>query len=83
MRPQHALDGRRLQQALEHPAGSAMLQTLVRGERVLGAVAAMAKLAHVQRVGLLVLVLKVSLERVVAAEGAAAVGALLGLVDTP
>jgi hypothetical protein len=58
-----------------------VLQALVRRERVLGAVAPVAELAHVQRVGLLVLVLEVPLERVVAAEGAPAVGALLGLVD--
>lgn len=43
----------------------------------------MAELAHVQCVGLLVLVLEMALERVVAAEGASAVGTLLGLVDAP
>lgn len=59
-----------------------MLQALVRGERVLGTIASMTELAHVQRVGLLVLVLEVALERVVAAEGSAAVGAFLRLVDT-
>ena len=58
-----------------------MLQALVRRERVLRAVPPVAELAHVERVGLLVLVLEVPLERVVAAEGAPAVGALLGLVD--
>lgn len=55
----------------------------MRGERVLGAVSPVAELAHVQRVGLFVLVLEVPLERVVAAEGAATVGALLRLVDAP
>lgn len=60
-RRQRALERRRLQQPLEHAAGAAMLQTLVRGQRVLGAVASMAELAHVQSVGLLVLVLEVSL----------------------
>lgn len=58
-----------------------MLQALVRGERVLGAVPSVAELAHVQSVRLLVLVLEVPLERVVAGEGAPAVGALLRLVD--
>lgn len=83
MRPQHALDRRGFEQPLEHPAGPAMLQTLVRGERVLSAIPSVAKLAHVQRIRLFVLVLKMSLQRVVAAEGASAVGALLGLVNAP
>lgn len=83
MRPQHALDGRRLEQSLEHAAGAAVLQALVRRQRVLGPVPAVAELADVQRVRLLVLVLEVALEGVVAAEGAPAVGALLRLVDAP
>lgn len=58
-----------------------MLQTLVRGERVLGPVTSVTELAHVERVGLFVLVLEVSLERVVAGEGAPTIGTLLGLVD--
>lgn len=72
---------RRLQQALEHATGATVLQTLVRCERVLGAVPPVAELAHVQRVRLLVLILEVPLQRVVAGEGAPAVGTLLGLVD--
>lgn len=78
---QHVLDGRRLQQPLQHAAAAAMLQALVRRQRVLGAVAPMAELAHVQRVRLLVLVLEVALQRVVAREGAPTVRALLRLVD--
>lgn len=82
-RRQRTLQRRGFEQTLEHAAGAAVLQALVRGERVLGAVAAVAELAHVQRVRLLVLILEVSLEGVVAREGAAAVGTLLRLVDAP
>lgn len=39
--------GRGLEQPLEHAAGAAVLQTLVRRQAVLGAVAAVAELAHV------------------------------------
>lgn len=80
---QRALQRRGLEQALQHAAGAAVLKALVGGQRVLGAVAAVAELAHVQRVRLLVLVLEMALEGVVAGEGAAAVGALLRLVDAP
>lgn len=80
---QAVLDGRRLEQPLEHAARAAVLQALVRRQRVLGAVPPVAELAHVQRVRLLVLVLEVPLQRVVAREGAPAVGALLRLVDAP
>lgn len=80
-RAKHALDGRGFEQTFEHAAGAPMLEALVRRERVFGTVSAVAELADVERVGLLVLVLEVALERVVAGEGAAAVGALLGLVD--
>lgn len=55
----------------------------MRREAVLGAVPPVAELAHVERVRLLVLVLEVTLQRVVAREGAMAVGTLLWLVDTP
>lgn len=79
--PQDALDGRGLEEPLEHAAGAAVLEALVGSEGVLGAVAPVAELADVQGVRLLVLVLEVALERVVAGEGAPAVGALLGLVD--
>lgn len=58
-----------------------MLQALVRGEAVLGAIASVAELAHVERVRLLVLVLEVALQRVVAGEGAMAVRTLLRFVD--
>lgn len=81
MWPQHALDRRRLQQTLQHATGAAVLQALVRGETVLGAVATVAELADVERVGLLVLVLEVALQRVVAGEGAVAVGTLLRFID--
>lgn len=63
---QRRLQSRSLQQSLEHAAGAAVLQTLMRRERVLGAVPPVAELAHVQRVRLLVLVLEVSFQRVVA-----------------
>lgn len=43
-----------------------MLQALVRGERVLGAVPAVAELAYVQGVRLLVLILEMTLQGVVA-----------------
>lgn len=72
-----------LEQPLEHAAGAAVLEALVGGEGVLGAVAPVAELAHVHRVRLLVLVLEVALQGVVAGEGATAVGALLGLVYAP
>lgn len=58
-----------------------MLQTLVRGERVLGPVPPVTELAHVQSVGLLVLVLEVSFQGIVTRECPAAVGTLLRLVD--
>lgn len=77
---QRAVQRRRLQQPLQHAAGAAVLQALVRRERVLGAVSPVAELAHVQRVRLLVLVLEVSLQRVVAGECPAAVRTLLRLV---
>lgn len=57
-----------------------MLQTLVRGEAVFSAVTTLAELADVERVRALVFVLEVTLERVVAAERAAAVRAFLRLV---
>lgn len=79
---QDTLDRRRLEQALEHAAGAPVLEALVRGEAVLGAVPAVAELAHVQGVRLLVLVLEVPLQRVVAGEGAMAVRTLLRLVDS-
>lgn len=78
---QTMLDGRRLQQALQHAARATVLQTLVRCQRVLGAISPVAELAYVQRVGLLVLVLKVPLQRVVAGECASTVGALLRLIN--
>lgn len=74
------LDGGGLEETFEHAAGAAMLKTLVGGERVLGAVAPIAELADVECVRLLVLVLEMALERVVAGEGAPAVGAFLRLV---
>lgn len=80
-RGQRAVQRRRLQQPLQHAAGAAVLQTLVRGQRVLGPVPPVAELAHVQRVGLLVLVLEVSFQRVITRECPAAVRTLLGLVD--
>lgn len=51
------------------------------GQRVLGAIPSMTKLAHVQRVRLLVLVLEMSLQRVVARECPTAVRTLLRFVD--
>lgn len=71
----------RLQQPLQHAAGAAVLQALVRRQRVLGPVPPVAELAHVQRVRLLVFVLEVSLQGIVTRECPAAVGTLLGLVD--
>lgn len=58
-----------------------MLQTLVRGQRVLCAISTVTELAHVQRIRLLVLVLEVALQRVVAGERAPTVRTLLRLVD--
>lgn len=81
VRAEHVLYGGRFEQPLQHSAGSPVLQTLVRGQTVLRAVPAMAEFAHVQRVRLLVLVLKMSFQRVVARECAMAVGTLLRLVD--
>lgn len=81
--PQDALDRRGLQQPLQHPGGASMLQTFVGRQRVFGPVSTMTKLAHVQRVRLLVLVLEVSFQRVVTAERPSTVGTLLGLVDAP
>lgn len=51
-------------------------------EGILGPVSPMAEFAHVKGVRLFVLVLEVSFEGVVTAEGASAVGAFLWLVDT-
>lgn len=53
----------------------------MRREAVLGAVPPVAKLAHVERVRLLVLVLEVTLQRVIARECAMAVGTLLGFIN--
>lgn len=58
-----------------------MLQTLVCGQAILRAVAPMAELAHIQRVRLFVLVLKVAFQGVVAREGTVTVGTLLRLID--
>lgn len=77
-----AFDRGSLQKALEHTTGASVLQAFVGREGVLRAVATVAKLAHVQRIRLLVLVLEVALKRIVAGEGAPAVRALLGLVYT-
>lgn len=59
-----------------------MLQAFVRCQGVLRAVSPVTELAHVERVGLLVLVLEVSFERVVAGERSSAVRTLLRLVDS-
>lgn len=77
-----AVQCRRLQQPLEHAARAAVLQALVRRQRVLRPVSPVAELAHVQRVGLLVLVLEVSFQGIVTRECPAAVGTLLRLVDS-
>jgi len=58
-----------------------MLQTFVRRQWVLSAISSMAELTHIQGIGLFVLVLKVSLQWVVAGERTAAVGTFLRLVD--
>jgi hypothetical protein len=50
-----------LEQPPQHDVGTSVLEALVRGQAVLCAVAAAAKLARVQGVGLLVAVLEVSL----------------------
>lgn len=78
---QRAVQRRRLQQPLQHAAGAAVLQALVRRQRVLGAVPPVAELAHVQRIRLLVLILEVSLQGIVTRKCPAAVGTLLRLVD--
>lgn len=77
---QDVLDGRRLEQSLEHATGASMLQALVGCQGVLGAIAPVAEFAHIQRVRLLVLVLEVPLKRVVARERSPAVRTLLRLV---
>lgn len=79
---QRRVQRRRLQQPLQHAAGAAVLQALVRGQRVLGPVPPVTELAHVQRVRLLVLVLEVSFQGIVTRECPAAVRTLLWLVDT-
>lgn len=68
-------------QSLQHATAATVLQTLVRRQAVLRAVASVAELAHIQRVRLLVLVLEVTLQRVVTGEGAMAVRTFLRLVD--
>jgi len=60
------LDRRGLEESLEHAARAAVLQALVRRQRVLRAVLSLAELADVVRVRLLVLVLVVALQGVVA-----------------
>lgn len=60
--PQHTLDSRCLEQPLQHTARAPMLQTLVRGQRVLGPVTSMTELAHVQCIRLFMFVLKVPLQ---------------------
>lgn len=79
--PEHRLDGGGLEQSLEHTAGTPVLEALVRGQGVLGPVPPVAELAHVECVGLFVLVLEVAFKGVVAAEGAPAVWTLLRFVD--
>jgi Na+/H+ antiporter NhaB len=74
-----ALDAR-LEQAAQHDVGASVLEALVSGQAVFCTVAAAAKLARVQRVGLLVAVLEVSLQGVVTTEHSSTVWALLGLV---
>lgn len=60
------LDRRSLEESLKYTAGAAVLQTLVRRQRVLGAVSTVTELADVERVRLLVFVLVVAFEGVVA-----------------
>lgn len=55
-----------LQQPLQHAARAAVLEAPVRRQRVLGAVPAVAELAHVEGVRFLVLVLEMTLQGVVA-----------------
>lgn len=79
----NTLDRCGLEESLQHTTRATVLETLVRGEAVLGAVATVAELAHVQRIRLLVFVLEVALQRVVAGEGAMAIGTFLWLVYSP
>lgn len=79
-RHQYILHGR-LEQALQHAAGAAVLQAFVGGQRVLGAISPTAEFAHIQCVGLFVLILEVPFEGVVAGEGASAIGTFLRFVN--
>lgn len=58
-----------------------MLQTLMCRQRVLSAIPTVTEFADVQRVGLFVFVLEVTLQGVIAREGSTTVRTLLGLVD--
>lgn len=58
-----------------------MLETLVGGQRVLGAIATVTKLAHVQRVGLLVFVLEMTFQRIVAGKGSSTVRTFLWFIN--
>lgn len=69
------------QQTLECGRRASVLQTLVRGQAVLGPVPPPAEFTNVKRVGLIVLVLEVSFQRVIAAERPLAVRTVLWLVD--
>lgn len=74
------LDRRGLEEPLEHAAGAAVLQALVRRQRVLRTVRTIAELANVERVRLLVFVLEVAFEGVVARKRTTAVRTFLRLV---
>ena len=76
------LDRRGLKQPFQHTTGASMLETLVRSQRVLCAVPAIAKFTHVERIRLLVLVLKMTFQRIVAGEGTSAVRTFLRFVYT-
>lgn len=75
-----AEESRCFEQSLEHAGRTAVLKTLVRGQTVFGAVTTVAELTHVKCVRLLMFILEVAFKGVVATEGAATVGAVLGFV---
>lgn len=79
---EHVLDGWGLQQSFQHATRASMLETFVRRQGVFRPIPAVAEFTYVQRVGLFVFVLKVSLEWVIARESSSTVGTFLRLIDT-
>lgn len=79
---QDILNGWILEQPLQHSTGASMLKTFVRGQTILGPIAATAELTHIQCVRAFMFILEVTFQGVITWEGAATVWTFLRFIYT-